>query len=297
MDYWMLALAVAGVFIQNLFKKNYIAAQGAGLIPSLLFNELTALAALGFLAAAHAFSGSRLTLHGPTAVYGAAFGILFTLELIAGNRALQCGSLALSSLVISCSLAVPTLWGVALMGERPGPAGWCGILLLAVSLALIYGSGARERHAGAPVSLRWAAWVSAAFFANGLCSVLQKLHQSRYPGLYQYELLESSMLSALALGALALFALCRRAAPRPRGLGRSLAASALPNGLANGAVNLFVVLLAARLPASLMFPIISAGGVALTFLASRTVYRERLSPCQLAGFAAGILSVIVLSLS
>ena len=31
MDYWMLALAVAGVFIQNLFKKNYIAAQGAGL--------------------------------------------------------------------------------------------------------------------------------------------------------------------------------------------------------------------------------------------------------------------------
>lgn len=54
MDYWMLALAVAGVFIQNLFKKNYIAAQGAGLIPSLLFNELTALAALGFLAAAHA---------------------------------------------------------------------------------------------------------------------------------------------------------------------------------------------------------------------------------------------------
>lgn len=141
MDYWMLALAVAGVFIQNLFKKNYIAAQGAELIPSLLFNELTALAAL------------------------------------------------------------------------------------------------------------------------------------------------------------ALFALCRRAAPRPRGLGRSLAASALPNGLANGAVNLFVVLLAARLPASLMFPIISAGGVALTFLASRTVYRERLSPCQLAGFAAGILSVIVLSLS
>ena len=52
MDYWMLALAVAGVFIQNLFKKNYIAAQGAELIPSLLFNELTALAALGFLAAA-----------------------------------------------------------------------------------------------------------------------------------------------------------------------------------------------------------------------------------------------------
>lgn len=151
MDYWMLALAVAGVFIQNLFKKNYIAAQGAELIPSLLFNELTALAALGFLAAAHAFSGSGLTLHGPTAAYGAAFGGLFTLELIAGNRALQCGSLALSSLVISCSLAVPTLWGVALMGERPGPAGWCGILLLAVSLALIYGSGAREGHAGAPL--------------------------------------------------------------------------------------------------------------------------------------------------
>ena len=51
-----------------------------------------------------------------------------------------------------------------------------------------------------------------------------------------------------------------------------------------------------ELPASVMFPTVSAGQLILVCLYARLICREHYSKKQWAGFAVGILSVILLNL-
>jgi len=68
------------------------------------------------------------------------------------------------------------------------------------------------------------------------------------------------------------------------------------NGIANGAVNLFVMILSRRMPVSLMFPLVSAGGLVLTYGISTVFYKERLSRIQTIGFAFGLVAVVLLNI-
>ena len=67
-------------------------------------------------------------------------------------------------------------------------------------------------------------------------------------------------------------------------------------GLANGGANFLVIFLSSRMAASVMFPVISAGGIVLTFLISLFFYKEKLSKWQILGSALGLVSVIFLNL-
>ena len=67
-------------------------------------------------------------------------------------------------------------------------------------------------------------------------------------------------------------------------------------GAFNGMVNLFVMILSGLMPVSLMFPIISAGGIVATFIISQVFYKEKLSKLQLIGFVLGTISVVLLNI-
>jgi len=67
-------------------------------------------------------------------------------------------------------------------------------------------------------------------------------------------------------------------------------------GLANGAVNLFVMILSGKMATSIMFPLISAGGIIATWIVSRLFYREKLTTYQNIGLILGVISVIFLNI-
>jgi len=67
-------------------------------------------------------------------------------------------------------------------------------------------------------------------------------------------------------------------------------------GVANGVVNYLVLVLSNRLPASVMFPIISAGGVVLASLIAIFFYKEKLQWQQWLGMLLGILAIVALNL-
>ena len=67
-------------------------------------------------------------------------------------------------------------------------------------------------------------------------------------------------------------------------------------GLGNGVVNYLVLILSGEMPASVMFPLISAGGILATFLVSLFLYKEKLSKYQNIGLILGIISVIFLNI-
>ena len=71
---------------------------------------------------------------------------------------------------------------------------------------------------------------------------------------------------------------------------------ALLCGILNGMVNLFVMILSGRIPVSLMFPLISAGGLVLTYTVSKLLYKEKLTKIQFVGFLLGLAAIVFLNL-
>ena len=67
-------------------------------------------------------------------------------------------------------------------------------------------------------------------------------------------------------------------------------------GLANGVVNLTIMLLVTRMSTALIYPIISAGGIILTWLVSKLGYKENLTKKQNAALIFGIISVVLMNL-
>ncbi len=67
-------------------------------------------------------------------------------------------------------------------------------------------------------------------------------------------------------------------------------------GVANGVVNLLVMVLSARMATSVMFPLISAGGIILTTAVSILFYKEKITKCQFFGVVFGIVAVILLNI-
>ena len=67
-------------------------------------------------------------------------------------------------------------------------------------------------------------------------------------------------------------------------------------GAANGFVNLLVMVASAQMNKSVLFPLISAGGIVLTWLISAIIYREKLSVRQNIGMLLGVLSIVLFNL-
>lgn len=67
-------------------------------------------------------------------------------------------------------------------------------------------------------------------------------------------------------------------------------------GALNGMVNLFVMLLSGRMAVSIMFPLISAGGLVVTYIVSRFFYKEKLTKLQFVGFVLGLSAVVFLNI-
>ena len=219
--------------------------------------------------------------HWFTIILGALYGIFLFLSMYTGFRALATGPMALSGMIASFSLVVPLLFGLAVWGERLSGWGITGICLLLASLFLL--NFQREGS----TSVKWAVYAFATLAANGVCSVIQKYHQRQYPGRYQTEFMLASFAVTL------LFLTVQKAITR-----RSfcISTSGLFAGMLNGMSQYIVLLLAATVNASVLFPVISVTNIMAVWLAGRMLFAEKLKPVQILGLTAGVLSVLLLNI-
>lgn len=275
-----LAMIILGLSAQDVTKKAYNQKNSA----VYLFTALTALAAMiFFMATADSLQWTVRLLP-----YSAAFAVAYGLTTVCCVTAFSCGSLSLSALIISYSLMLPTIYGLIFLHEPVGVGLIPGIVLLILSLMLIH-----KRGENVPISPKWIINVSLAFVGNGFCSITQKVQQNAFEGAFKNEF----MILALAFVAVAFIVLAFRSE-------RCQIKSSFQNGwwlclicgAMNGMVNLFVMILSGRMPVSIMFPVISAGGIVVTSLISICFYREKMSKQQLAGLVLGVATVILLNL-
>lgn len=279
-----LSLTTIGISGQSILKKAYnVKTERKG---AFLFSAISVFAAALFFLAI-----SRFDLHFRWEIlpYAFAFALSYGAAVLMSLLAIKLGSLSLTSLITSYSLIIPTFYGLFFLDEAVGPLFYIGLSLLCISLFLM-----NAKHAGARITLPWVAAVFLAFLGNGICSTVQMVQQKTFEGKYKSETMIIALLTVfLVMLALALIREKKEIAPAIKAGG--LLATAC--GAANGLCNFLVMVLAVRMDASLMYPIISAGGILLTGLVSLLLYKEKLSREQYLALLLGTASVVLMNLS
>lgn len=276
----LIILSIFGTCSQSVFKKAFSVRQDAPFVFSVISVTSTALA---FLIGA----GDTFTFSWDYIPYSIGFGIAYAVSFLAFMYAIKEGSLALTSLSLSYSLVIPTLYGMIFLDEEPTALLIIGIILLLVSLYLTnYEKNDKK------ITLKWGVYTLLTAVGNGVCTIMMKIEQINLDFRYRNEFMVMGLIIVIIVStAFALFkdrksfSLCLK----------PIAFLPVACGLANALGN-FCSLSLSHLPASFVSPICSAGGILGTSAISLFVYKEKFKPKQIAGIILGTLAVVTLSL-
>ena len=281
--YLILGIAALTITCQDICKKKFNQRSDKG---SVLFGAMISLFAMLFFIAVNrdwSFSAGQL-------LYSLLFAVSYATTVVCAILAIKHGSLAKTSLIVSCSLLVPSVYGMLFLNEPIGFSLILGTILLVVALILI-----NYEKDPTPATLKWFLLVTLAFFGNGMCSTVQKLQQLTFgeSGKNVFMIVALAMVTVILLG-MSLFSREERGHYKEI-LGKGIVWGALC-GILNGLCNYLVLYLNPRLPASVMFPVISAGSVVLVFVYATVFQHEKFNLKQNIGYALGVLSIILLNL-
>lgn len=279
----LLSLVVLFVCLQSVAKKAYNERVSGGVYSFTAGSIIFALIVFVVIAK------GKLNFNIDVLMYAILFAISYFSASVFSFLAISTGSLSLSSLIIQYSLVVPTFYGLIALDEPIKATLILGIFLLCISLIFVNLEGKGEKK----ITLKWGMFAFLAFLGNGMCSTVQKVQQLDFGGMYKSEF----MIIALFMNAVALVILSFVTEKKQTVVnykkGFWLYAAC---GIANGVTNLLVMILSNTVPASVMFPVIAAGGIILTALISMFVYKEKLSTQQKIGFALGVLAIVLLNI-
>ena len=283
MNVLMLVMIILGCSLQNVVKKPYT--QQLGDRGAYMFGVISTVAALLFFVVT---SGGGLTWEAGIIPYAAVFGLSYASATVGVVIALSCGSMSLTTLITSYSLILPTVYGLVFLKDPISIGLFPGLALLVISLVLV-----TQKTESVPITAKWVIWVLITFVGNGMCSVTQKMQQIAFDGAYKNEFMIIALIIVIAiLGVMAVI-------KERKNAGECMRAGWFQGpvcGLMNGMVNLFVMKLSGKMPVSVMFPLISAGGIIVTYVASRLVFKEKLTRRQFIGFVLGVISVVLLNI-
>ena len=220
--------------------------------------------------------------------YSIGFGVSYIVCLVSSILAIATGSLSLTTLIMSYSLLVPTLYGLIFLDEPVSKLLISGLILLCISLLLT-----NKTDGNMKISFKWVIYVLLATFGNGFCSVFQKMQQVKFNGAYKNEFMIVSLFVVVIVSALMMFAKEKKELSVFMKNGWLLCVAC---GVMNAIVNLLVMVLSNTMAASVLFPALSAGELVLVYFISKYVYKERLSRAQIIGFILGVLSIVLLSI-
>ena len=293
MAYFWMIVCVFACMIQTPFKKIYQDKTKKG---TFLFSAMIQLVASLFFAGACVYGGGFHYTWG-VLPYSLLFAFATAACCICAVAALGYGSLALTALFGAYSQMLPTMYGFVWLKEEIYVTQLFGIAFLLVSMYLTNMGGKRE---GAEPRVtqkgnfkRWLPLAVIMAVTNGMCGILQSEQQRAFGDAYKNEFMMIALLAAcivlLAVGLV----------KERSDIGTVLRLGTWPavlTGVANGATNLLVLVALPVIGASVFFPVISGGGMVLSYIVSVTFFKERFTMAQKIGIALGVVSLVLLQL-
>lgn len=289
MHHWILTILLAFFMcMQSIFTRMYNQKLEVSVENSSIFTLVRVLIiALFFLV----LGGFRMDWHSPTMPYALSYGVMLAVNLISCTMAYLTGPFALTSLLISASMVLVTLYGFVFLHEPISLTMGIGIGLLVISVLLLHEKAPEDCR----LTPRWWIYTILAFFCNAGCTLAQKLHQTSFPGQYENEF----MFYGAVLCAILCLVYCLFKRVKPLQIKHCLKNGWIPMlgiGVACSLVNLLLMVLNACMPASLLFPTLS--GLTLLFapLLGKFLYHEKSTCRQQISYLIGACSVILMNL-
>lgn len=293
----LLITAIVGISIQQISQKAYNKKVGGG---AFIFSAASALVAmLVFLIA----SKGELSFQMEVVGYSVLFAVGYCMALAFSFLAIANGSLSLTSLVLQFSLIIPTFYGIFFLQEETDFFLFAGIALLVASIVLVNIPVGEKKEKNAETeqteknqnktTWKWALFALLMFIGNGGCSTVQKMQQTHFNGLYKSEfMIVALIITTVALVVISLFTERKEMLPAlKKGVGYYAV-----YGVANGISNLIVLLLATKMSSSIVYPVLSAGGIVITSFVSVFVYKEKMNLFQKIGLILGVLAIVALNI-
>lgn len=246
---------------------------------------------------------------------GIGFGLCYIAGFLFQILALKEGSVSLTSLVLSYSLVLPTLFGMIAYKEYPSVFYYIGLVALVVSLLLVglprrktgvtAENGENGERKGLKITPKWAVYVSLGFLGNGCCSILSTFHQRKMKSLYllgevakadyKSELMLVGMAVVVAVTSIVIFA-TRKQNDGPC-LKRAAAFGSACGGI-NGLMNTIslIVVTAAVIPVSLIYPLRGAMDILFSFLAGLIFFKEKPDKLGVVGLLCGLSAIVLFNL-
>ena len=256
---------------------------------SAVFNTIKSCTALVLFALIASFDFS---FHLPTVLFGFSYGACLCISMYTGYKALCCGPMALTSMLVSFSIVIPLIWGITVGNETLKAIQYLALALLLLAIIFINADKIKEKKRKPIQYGSWLLFVGITFACNGICSILQKQHQTFYPEAHSKEFMLFAMLLCSVI--FLIFALSK--IPPKKLIAIKGKRYAVLSGLVNGIANFLTLVLAGMENASVMFPIISAGTILASLICGRLVFREKLKANHYVALAAGIVAVVLLKL-
>lgn len=254
----------------------------------ILFNAIKSLSAL-LIFIIMIFAG--FSVHFPTMLYGLLYGIMMCVSMYCGYMALAIGPMALTSMIVSFSVAMPILFGVTFCREKLNMFNIVGFVFLIAAVVLAYFKSGK-RSDNKLISNKWTLYVLLTFMSNGFCSIIQKLHQINNKSAYYTEFMLSAMLVCSVF--FIIFSLNRmNLSKMVKSNGKMYA---VVSGLANAIAGYLTIMLAGAENASVLFPAISAGTLIASLVCGILIFKEKLKYNHIVSIIFGISAVIFLKI-
>ncbi len=284
MDAILIFIIISSMLAQDVARKSFSLKHNAPFI----FSFVSVGSAMLFFLISAFISESGFVFSWDYIPYAIIFALGYGFATVFSFFAIIHGSMGLTSLVIAYSLIIPTFYGILFLNEKPSFMLYIGLVLLFVSIFLINFIKGEKKP-----TVKWLILVTLTLIGNGVCTTTQKVQQLDQNGAYKNEFMAVSLfLVALVCLILALYRHKKDFKPV---FTKPAIILPLVCGGANALVN-YLIMVLSRIPASLLFPVISAGGIILTGIVSLVVYKERFTKQQIIGMILGIASVVFLNL-
>lgn len=285
-DYLLIFFAVALLSLNFIMQKLYQRTTDSTTRSGVNFSICTAICSFLIFFCANGFT-LRLT---PFSVLMAVLQSVCCLGYrLISFHILKKGSVALYTLfLMSGGMVVPFLFGGLFLGETIPPLRIVGILLILFSIVL---SHLGERRPGKKELLLCVA----VFFLNGCVSVCSKLHQINtvYDSVDTLDYVLINNMISLVVGLLLRFTVARgmqsETAPRHRALHPKPLLIVAGYSVLGGLSSFWQLEGARSLPASVLYPMITGGTVALSGLFALICFGERLKKREWLGIGLCIL--------
>lgn len=222
------------------------------------------------------------------------FAVAYGSAVLFSFLAIREGSMSFTCLATSYSLFIPTVYGLLFLKESASLYLYIGFALLAISIFFINAKKGDSENANNAFTVKWLIYALLAFLGNGFASTTQTMQQLKFDGNYKSEFMILALIIVSGFfWALALMSEKSEMKPCFKKAGVFMVFT----GLANAVVNQLVMTLVSRgMPASIMFPVISGGGIVFTTMISVLFYKEKLTRKQYIGLLCGAVSVVFMSL-